>query len=135
MNRLLVSAFAIFLGSIPARADEKDVLIEKWYVALQAADTNTLGELLAANAVIKLNDIGTSQTKAEFIESMPEWKTAIKGGSIQHKPDGDVEGARAYKVCYRFTSNELMTREVFTVSDGKIEASEQTTLSESCADF
>jgi hypothetical protein len=90
---------------------------------------------LSANAVIKLNDIGTSQTKAEFLESMPEWKNAIEGGSIRHKTDGQLEGASAYKVCYQFKSNELLTREVFTVSDGKIESSEQTTMAESCADF
>ena len=135
MNGRLAVILAVMLAGFPAMAAENDPLLDRWYAALQAADAAALGELLSANATVKLNDIGTSQTKAEFIGSMPEWKNAIAGGTIRHKADGAVDGASAYKVCYHFKGNDLLTREVFTVSDGRIETSEQTTLAETCADF
>lgn len=135
-NRLILAALAAALFSAtPSRADANDALAERWYAALQDADAERLGELLSPNAVIKLNDLGISQTKADFIESMGEWKSAIEGGTIRHRPDGVVEDASAYKVCYSFKTNELLTREVFTFTDGRIVSSEQTTISDSCKDF
>jgi len=127
-------ATAVLLAG-PALASSNDALIERWYDALQKVDADQIGELLSPNAVIKLNDLGISQSKAEFIESLGEWQSAIEGGSIRHKPDGEVDGAFAYKVCYKFPDNELLTREVFTFADEKITSSDQTTISENCADY
>lgn len=138
-DRLIVKylcslALAALLAT-SAFADGKESLIESWYAALQRADADRIGELLSPNAVIKLNDIGISQSKAEFIESLGDWKSAIEGGSIRHKPEGAVDGAFAYQVCYRFPNNELLTREVFTFEGEKIVSSDQTTISENCAGF
>ena len=136
MKQFAVLAIALSLAGLPAlSAEENDMLAARWYGALQTADIDTLEALLAANAVIKPNDIAPSQPKPEFVEPMAEWKKAMEGGSIRHKPDGEADGASAYKVCYRFRGNELLTREIFTLSDRKIAMSEQTTLSESCTDF
>lgn len=126
---------AASLAAVPVSAAGNDVIVDRWFAALQAADAAVLGDLLSPNAVIKLNDIGTSQSKAEFLDSMTEWKSAIEDGTIRHKPDGEMDDASAYKVCYTFANNELLTREVFTMANGKIVSSEQTTLAESCAGF
>ena len=35
--------------------------------------------------MIKLDDIGITQNKAEFLGTMGEWRIAIAGGGIRHK--------------------------------------------------
>lgn len=101
------------LQAMPAWAND-EATVEKWYVALGKADAAALGELLTPTAVIRIKDVGTAQTKAEFLSSMDEWRAAIDGGSIRHKADGSVDNGLAYRVCYDFAENDLMTREVFS---------------------
>jgi hypothetical protein len=135
MRRILFALSVATVLAVPAFALDNPEIIERWYVALGKADAGAIEGLLSANAVIKLNDLGVSQTKAEFVASMDEWKGAIAGGTIRHKGDGVVGDAVAYKVCYDFTGNDLLTREVFTFADGAILSSEQTTIAENCDDF
>lgn len=129
--KALASALLLWCGlAAPVLADEAET-IDRWYAALAKADGEALAALLAPDAAIRLQDVGVAQTKAEFVASMDEWKSAIAGGSIRYKPDG----ASAYKVCYDFPNNDLLTREVFTFANGLIASSEQLSLAKSCGGF
>lgn len=123
-------------SALTAAAFADDVAtIEKWYAALGKADGPALEKLLTPDAVIDLQDIGTSQTRAEFIDSMGEWETAMEEGNIRYKADGMVGAAYAYKVCYDFADNDVMTRELFVFADGLISKNEQTSIADNCDKF
>lgn len=130
---LLLALAGVGLAFREVAADEA-ATINQWYQALGKADGEALAKLLAVNAVVKLDDIGVSQTKAEFAASMNEWKQAIVGGTIRHKPDGTA-GTSAYKVCYHFAKNDLLTREVFKTENGLIVESQQQKIAENCDGF
>ena len=133
---------AVLIGSGGASAAESDVangaaalIYDRWYGALEAADREEIAALLAPDATITLTDLGITQSRDEFVDSMDEWSDAIAGGSIRHRVvSADDTGAQA-TVCYTFTGNEMMTDERFTVRDGQIETSVQTTLADHCDGF
>lgn len=140
MRSLLLSLIVVTgLATVAARAEApQSPVLEKWYPALFAADADALAALLTDAAEIRLDDLGIVQTKAEFLESLDEWKESTEGADFDWKlaPDAPVNAMEATAlVCYRFPSNELMTREVFTFENGRISGSVQTTESESCAGF
>ncbi|TDH37779.1 nuclear transport factor 2 family protein [Pseudohoeflea suaedae] len=135
--------FALLLGAIalsaaPCRADSGAPVLDRWYPALFAADAEKLASLLTDDAEIRMDDLGITQTKQEFLGSLGEWKDSIEGASFDWRLDTGVpatdSGATAL-VCYRFPANELYTREVFTFAGGRITGSVQTMEGESCADF
>ncbi|MAY62703.1 MAG: hypothetical protein CML29_10865 [Rhizobiales bacterium] len=133
-----IAAFTLLPSPCPVFAQTEAPVLEKWYPALFAADAETLGSLLSNDAEIRLEDLGITQTKAEFLESLGAWKDSIEGAAFAWKlaagaPASATEATAL--VCYRFPSNELLTREVFTFAAGKITESVQTTEGESCAGF
>ena len=133
---LLLSAMVV--STAPCRAETKTPVLDKWYPALFSADAPALASLLTEDAEIRLEDIGITQTKSEFLDSLGEWKDSIEGAAFAWKlaagaPASATEATAL--VCYRFPSNELLTREVFTFAAGKITESVQTTEGESCAGF
>ncbi len=129
--RLVAALLAVVLGSTSAFADEA-ATIDKWFIALFQANGPALEQLLTADAEIELRDLGVTQTRAQFIDSMGEWAVAIRDGKIRFKQDG---AASTYKVCYEFAESEVMTREVFTFANGLIARSVQTRLADNCAGY
>ncbi|MGF7006281.1 nuclear transport factor 2 family protein [Aminobacter sp. BE322] len=126
----LVAAAALLVAAL-ASAQGGDV-VDRWYEALLQADRAALAGLLADNAEIRLDDVGVTQTKAEFIASMDEWETAVAGAAIRHKVearDGDVTTVLA---CYDFPSNEALMRETFTIRGERVVASTQIAIGEDC---
>jgi hypothetical protein len=118
-----------------ARASLETDILDRWYALLGKADATGLAGLLSPKARIKLEDIGATQTKREFLDSMAEWREAIAGATIRYRIEKTAAGTATALVCYRFESNDLMTKEVFRIASGLITQSVQTKLAESCRDF
>ena len=109
--------------------------LRSWYTMLQSGSDARIGGLLADNAVIVLEDIGVEQSKAEFMDSLGEWKDAIKGGSVDWKLKKKTSDSATATVCYRFTSGPMMVREDFTFSGEQIVKSVQKQLGSDCEKF
>ena len=127
------------LGSaMVVRADTQNSLLDVWYTALFDVNRVTLTQLLADNAEIRIEDIGITQSKAEFLESMDEWQDIADSANFawQLDPDAPVDATRATAlVCYQFPENEVLIRDAFTFEDGKILSDVQTKLGDSCGEF
>lgn len=136
-SRLLFAALlaCATLLSLPAVASLETDILDRWYVLLGKADATGLAGMLAPRAEIKLEDIGTTQTKREFVDSMEAWAEAIDGGAIRYRIEDTAAGTATALVCYQFKSNELLTKEVFKIANGLITQSLQTKLAENCRDF
>lgn len=130
-------ALAVLLPTSPY-AQNKAPVLDAWYPVLFEADGERLEELLADNAEIRLEDLGITQTKDEFLESLEEWADSVEGATFKWKLDPqaplDAQKATAL-VCYSFPQNQLLVREAFTFAGGKVVASLQTTEGESCDGF
>ncbi|MEO5323779.1 nuclear transport factor 2 family protein [Mesorhizobium sp. CC13] len=126
----LVAAATLLVAAL-ASAQGSDV-VDRWYEALLEVDRAALAGLLADNAEIRLDDVGVTQTKAEFIASMDEWEAAVAGAAIRHRVesrDGDVTTGLA---CYDFPSNDTLMREIFTIRGERVVAISQVSLGENC---
>ena len=136
MNRLIVALALLLLPLVPALGGEAEkALVERWYTALEKIDRTAFGDLMSGNAKVTLGDLDIIQTKAEFIASLDEWEDAMKGATIRHAVDSDEEGLITVSVCYKFSDNESLTREVFAFQGGKIVSSEQETIADTCESF
>ncbi|AWC21726.1 SnoaL-like domain protein [Aminobacter sp. MSH1] len=113
----------------------QESIVDRWYAALLKADGAALSELLAENATIRLDDIGVTQSKQEFLASMDEWQSAVKGATIRHKVEAEMGDTVAVRTCYDFPNNDMTTRETFTTKDGLIVANTQMTIGENCDGF
>lgn len=119
---------------LAARADDNAV-IGRWYSALLVADRGSLAEMLADDARIRLQDVDTEQDKQQFLASMDEWQGAVAGANIRHRIESADNGLVTVVVCYDFPGNDLLTREVFALTDERITASSQATIAENCDGF
>ncbi len=128
----LVVLYVLMLGS--ARADDNAV-IGRWYSALLVADRGSLADMLADDARIRLQDVDTEQNKQQFLASMDEWQGAVSGADIRHRVESADNGLVTVVVCYDFPGNDLLTREVFALTDERITASSQATIAENCDGF
>ena len=136
MKRLIIALAMSLLPLMPAFGGEQEkALVERWYTALEKIDRAAFGDLLADNAKVTLGDLDIIQTKAEFIVSLDEWEDAMKGATLRHAVDSDEEGLITVSVCYKFSDNESLTREVFAFEGGKIVWSEQETIADTCESF
>ena len=129
--RILALVAALFSALTPSLAAGNDT-ITRWYSMLVAANEDGLASLLADKVVIKLEDIGITQNKSEFLGTMGEWRIAIAGGGIRHKvekTDGDVTTVVA---CYDFAENDILIRETFKIDSGLIIENSQTRVAEDC---
>ena len=129
--RMLALVAALFSALTPSLAAGNDT-ITRWYSMLVAANEDGLASLLADKVVIKLEDIGITQNKSEFLGTMGEWRIAIAGGGIRHKvekTDGDVTTVVA---CYDFAENDILIRETFKIDSGLIIENSQTRVAEDC---
>lgn len=132
----------IFVGALSsvcmsAFAQNNKTAIKPWFQALSPVDREVISELLADDAQIELKDYDITQSKEEFVEALDNWEDAIESGSIAFKIDEDASSEEniTTKVCYKFSSNELMTVETFEFNEGMIIKSVQETIAEDCADF
>ncbi|WP_420407755.1 nuclear transport factor 2 family protein [Hoeflea sp.] len=140
----ICSAIAVFcLASTMLLAGLSPVLaengiLERWYTALFDVDRDVLSELLADEAVIQLEDLGVTQTKAEYIASLDEWEEVAQTTNFAWQIDAeapqDADRATAL-VCYQFPDNDLMMREVFTFANGRITGSVQSAVGDTCEEF
>lgn len=131
-HKLVRAAFALLLLSTsPALADPAGTL-KRWYDGLAAGDAAVLAPLIAGDAVFVLEDIGIEQSRDEFLESLPEWRDAIAGGSIRWRLEEDGTDSATVVVCYRFAEGAVETREVFTFAGERILRSEQAETGEDC---
>lgn len=131
---MLICSLAV--GTVPARADS--ALLDRWYWALFNVDRGLITELLSDTATIQLEDLGVTQTKAEFVAALDEWEeiaqTANFAWQLDSEAPQDSKQATAL-VCYQFPGNDLMVREIFTFDAGKISNSVQSTVGDTCDDF
>jgi hypothetical protein len=118
----------------PAAADDKAV-VDAWYAALLKADRGQLAQLLADDAVVKLEDLGLEQSRGDFIGSMDEWATAVEGAQIRHKLEKDDGGVATVIACYDFPDNDILMRETFRIAGDKIAESTQVTVADNCDAF
>lgn len=113
-------------------------LVDRWYTALFDVNRIALTDLLAEDAVINLEDLGVTQTKAEFIEALDEWEGVVKNANLAWQIE-DGTGAdlttASVLVCYQFPDNERLIREVLEFRDAKIISSVQTTVGDNCENF
>lgn len=119
-------------------ATAQNTLLDRWYTALFDVNRVAIADLLAEDVIINLEDLGVTQTKAEFIESLDEWEDVAKNANLAWQLEEDAEvgpNEASVLVCYQFPDNEMMIREVFGFSDSKITSSVQTTVGDSCENF
>jgi hypothetical protein len=137
--RTLFTVILILAAVLPASAQESvHPVLDAWYAALFAADRERLAPLLSDDAVITLEDIGITQTREEFLDSLEEWGDSIDGAELSFRLDAsepaDETRATAF-VCYRFPGSTVMTHERFTFAGGKVTASAQMPAGNSCEGF
>lgn len=135
MCRILFACLSILFSNAAVAGEAEKALVDSWYKALAVTDRAGMSALLADEAKITLGDLDIQQTKVEFIDSLDEWEGAMKGSTLRHVVEKDEAGLVTAIVCYSFSDNESMTREVFGFSAGRIVSSEQETVSDSCAEF
>lgn len=123
----------LHLSAVQALAQQS--VIDRWYDALLKADRAVLSELLADDATIKLDDLGVTQSKAEFIASMDEWQAAAKGAAIRHRIESQAGDTTIVLACYDFPGNDMTMRETFTTKDGRIVANTQSTVGDGCETY
>lgn len=102
---LAVAAIALLFVSGAVRAG--DQVIERWYDALLRADRSALAELLSEDARISLDDLDVVQNKEE-------------------------DGVATVMVCYDFPGNRMLMQETFAISEGRITASSQAEVADTC---
>ncbi len=127
-----LAAVAIALLSVSGAVRADDQVIGRWYDALLKADRAALAELLSEDARISLDDLDIVQNKEEFLESMDEWESAVAGGTIRHRLEKEDDGVATVIVCYDFPGNRMLMQETFAISEGRITASSQAEVADTC---
>ena len=131
-SRAVLLAIGLFASLAPCRAAAPDETITRWYAMLIAANEDGLARLLSDDARIRLTGVDMTQTKAQFLGTMSEWRIAIAGGGIRHKiekTEGDTTTVRA---CYDFADNDILMRETFRIAGGLIVENTQTAIGDDC---
>ncbi|MEW6633610.1 MAG: nuclear transport factor 2 family protein [Pseudomonadota bacterium] len=131
--RNIFLAAALLLTSV-AVADDAEI-IDRWYSALLVADRTELSDLLADDVRMKLDDIGVTQSKQEFITSIDEWQGAVAGAEIRHRIEKRENGQTTVLACYDFPESETLMRETFIFVEDRIAASTQTAIAQDCSDY
>ncbi|WP_214476260.1 nuclear transport factor 2 family protein [Mesorhizobium sp. dw_380] len=127
------TAAALLTAIVVARADD-GAIISRWYSALLVADRTELADLLADDVRIKLDDLGITQGKQEFIASLDEWG-AVAGAAIRHRIEKSEGGVTTVIACYDFPDNDMLVQETFAVANNRITASSQAAIAENCEGY
>lgn len=136
MQRLLITITLLLSLVAPSLAeDTPETLVERWYKALMTADRAEFADLLTDDATIVLEDQEVELNKSEFLASLAEWENAVKNTTVKHRLEGTENGRMTMLVCYAFPENTTYSREIFSFRDGKISASAQGAIGETCEGF
>ena len=151
MKSMLKGGFVAALGasialnawfSYPAHAQETGAghpILGAWYKALEEANVEKLEELMAPEAVqpfqYEITDLGISQSRSEFIDSMAEWVGAIDGGTITYKITASQASTVTTLVCYQFPDSNFLAEELVELRDQKIIGIKQAGKSDNCEAF
>lgn len=119
-------------GATTSALANDGAVVDRWYAALLAADRAGLSELLSDDAHIDLADLGIQQDKQEFLGSIDEWEASVKGAAIRHRIEKNEGATSIIIVCYDFPGNDVLMRETFEISGGRIAASSQAAVAENC---
>jgi hypothetical protein len=130
--RTLLVAAALLASLAPCRAETPDETISRWYAMLIAANEDGLAKLLSDDVKIKLTGVDMTQTKAEFLGTMSEWRIAIAGGGIRHKVEKTEGDTTTVRACYDFADNDILMRETFKIAGGLIVENTQTAIGDDC---
>jgi hypothetical protein len=133
--RILLSVAAFFATLMPSFAAGDDDIITRWYSMLVAANEDGLASLLSDKVAIKLEDIGITQNKSEFLGTIGEWRIAIAGGGIRHKVEKTDGDATTVLACYDFAENDILIRETFKIEGGLIGENTQSRVADDCNAF
>lgn len=107
-------------------------LITDWYQALRQNDHELMETLLDAEGLVELKDIGVTQTKSEFMDSLDEWSELNTDTSLYTRINSINANEVVMDVCYRFTANQVQTREVFVIAGNRITRSIQEQVADTC---
>src|SRR5262249_3547290 len=130
--RTVLLAVALLASLAPCRAEAPDEPIPRWYAMLTAANEDGLAKLLSDDVRIKLTGIDVTQTKAQFLGTMSEWRIAIAGGGIRHKVEKTEGDTTMVRACYDFADNDILMRETFRIVGGLIVENTQTAIGDDC---
>ncbi|AKI02933.1 hypothetical protein IMCC20628_04256 [Hoeflea sp. IMCC20628] len=136
--RSVVSALVLGLMLPVSAALAQSSLLDRWYTALFDINRVAIADLLADDATITLQDLGVTQTKAEFIGALDEWEDAVKDANHAWQIEENTvidETQATVLACYQFPDNELLIREVFVFRQAKIVSSVQTNVADNCEEF
>lgn len=132
MKKLLISIAMMLMASQTAIAENTD-LVSKWYSALKTSNQGIFEELLADDAVLNINPLEITQTKAEYIEALDNWEEVAKDLTLIMKGINSTgETTVTAMVCYRFSENSSLNEERFVFLDGKITNFSQNKRSDEC---
>lgn len=109
--------------------------LAQWFEAVQDGDAETISQIVSADAVIELRDLGITLNRTEFIDSLDQWVELNAGAEILTRQVSVSDGVVTAEVCYRFPSNETYNRESYTVTEGIITASVQEKIGDNCVGF
>lgn len=136
--RSVVSALVLALLLPVSAALAQNAVLDRWYTALFDVNRVAIADLLADDATIKLEDLGVTQTKAEFIEALDEWEEIVKTADLAWQLEDSTpadQTTASVLVCYQFPDNAMLIRETFGFRGSKIISSVQTTVADDCEDF
>lgn len=137
-NRLLFPVLISVWICPVSSALAQSSLLDRWYTALFDVNRVAIADLLADDAVITLEDLGVTQSKADFLESLDEWEEAVSNANLAWQQEEGAEASAtsaSVLVCYQFPENEVLIRDVLGFRQAKIISSVQTTISDSCEEF
>jgi hypothetical protein len=117
----LATAFAILLLlAVKAYAQELPAPVAQWYGALRKGDAAAFEGLMTAGAAVEIRQSGITQSRAEFIESLPAWAQIVKEGEMLLRLVSSEQDTVVVDVCYRFPGAARLNRESFTLEAGRI---------------
>lgn len=137
-SKICSATFVTLLLTVSGHASERGKrILDQWYHAFTPVDREIISSYLSEDAKVELQDLKVTQTRQEFIDSLDAWEDAINGGTVSYKFDESKtsNGIVTAIVCYKFSSNQMMTEEIFEFKNRQITKSVQHTLSDNCDGF
>jgi len=140
MSRIIQIIAALIIMSLPlsnlsAQEPQMSGEVKAWFVALSKVSRPRFRELIDRNARIELKDLGIVQTREEFLDSLEQRDDATKGAILLTQVISSQDGVDIVEVCYRFDSNEQLSRETYRYLDGRITSVIQERLGTNCVGF
>lgn len=106
-----------------------------FYAALGNTDIGDaiISEIVSDDLVVELRDLGITQNRDEFLESLPQVREALEEKPVTHRIMEVGEGVIVVTACYEFNSNDFLARETVSFTDNLISTVVQEELSDDCA--